>query len=79
MKVLRETRFIPSLIYSVENLERFLISLGKKCKMDLLREHKLPTSRDFRIKSSVIKETLARREEEVTQETQEVRSERMNL
>nr|XP_039263541.1 Fanconi anemia group I protein-like isoform X2 [Styela clava] len=71
MKVLRETRFIPSLIYSVENLERFLISLGKKCKMDLLREHKLPTSRDFRIKSSVIKETLARREEEVTQETQE--------
>lgn len=32
--------------------------------MDLLSGHKLPTSRDFRIKSAVIKEALARNEEQ---------------
>lgn len=62
--MLRETRTIPPLIYSIETFERFLISLGRKCKMDLLSGHKLPTSRDFRIKSAVIKEALARNEEQ---------------
>lgn len=61
--MLRETKSIPPLIFAIENLERFLMTLGKKCKINLLSGHKLPTSRDFRIKSALVKEALARKDE----------------
>jgi Fanconi anemia group I protein len=35
-KVLRETRFIPNLIYEIEQYEKFVIELSKKSKVRLL-------------------------------------------
>lgn len=59
------------MIYAIENLERFLMTLGKKCKVNLLSGHKLPTSRDFRIKSALVKEALTRKDDDDSiQETQ---------
>jgi Fanconi anemia group I protein len=34
-KVLRETRFIPKLIFEVEQYEKFVIELSKKSKVSL--------------------------------------------
>lgn len=51
-KVLRETRFIPNLIYEIEQYEKFIIELSKKSKVNLMSYVKLSTYRDFRINSN---------------------------
>jgi hypothetical protein len=35
-KVLRETRFIPNLIFGIEQYEKFVIELSKKSKVRLI-------------------------------------------
>ncbi|KAL4565776.1 hypothetical protein LXL04_029881 [Taraxacum kok-saghyz] len=48
-KIKRENRCIPDLIFQIEDYEKYLILLGKACKMNLLRHAKRSTARDFRI------------------------------
>ncbi|XP_071959979.1 Fanconi anemia group I protein-like [Antedon mediterranea] len=57
-KVLRGSRPIPNLIYSIEQYERILIKLGKKAKINLMEHVKLSTSRDFRINFAVVEASL---------------------
>ena len=58
-KVLREGKFLSQLIYSIEQHEHTLISLGRKLKIDLMKGHHLPTSRDFRIRNDLLQNALA--------------------
>ncbi|KDR08917.1 Fanconi anemia group I protein [Zootermopsis nevadensis] len=51
-KVLRETRFIPNLIFEIEQFEKLVIELSKKSKVNLMNYVKLGTYRDFRIHSN---------------------------
>lgn len=53
-KVLRETKPIPNLVFAIEQYEKFLIQLSKKSKVNLMQHMKLSTSRDFKIKGSVL-------------------------
>ncbi|GAB1292231.1 Fanconi anemia group I protein homolog [Apodemus speciosus] len=53
-KVLRETKPIPNLVFAIEQYEKFLIQLSKKCKVNLMQHMKLSTSRDFKIKGNVL-------------------------
>uniref|UniRef100_A0A8C5L1E5 Fanconi anemia, complementation group I n=1 Tax=Jaculus jaculus TaxID=51337 RepID=A0A8C5L1E5_JACJA len=53
-KVLRETKPIPNLIFAIEQYEKFLIQLSKKSKVNLMQYMKFSTSRDFKIKGSVL-------------------------
>ncbi|KAF9096291.1 hypothetical protein BGX29_008636 [Mortierella sp. GBA35] len=48
-KILRESKLIPTLIYGVEQYERFVIQLSKKSKVDLIQFMRRSTARDFRI------------------------------
>ncbi|KAJ4441625.1 hypothetical protein ANN_11481 [Periplaneta americana] len=48
-KVLRETRYIPKLVFEMEQFEKCVIELSKKSKVDLMNYVKLSTHRDFRI------------------------------
>uniref|UniRef100_A0A673BWW0 FA complementation group I n=1 Tax=Sphaeramia orbicularis TaxID=375764 RepID=A0A673BWW0_9TELE len=48
-KLLREMKVIPNLIFSIEQYEKYLITLSKKSKVNLMQYMKLSTSRDFRI------------------------------
>ncbi|KAM6961339.1 Fanconi anemia group I protein [Aplochiton taeniatus] len=48
-KLMRESKAIPNLIFSIEQYEKFLITLSKKSKVNLMQYMKLSTSRDFRI------------------------------
>ncbi|NXT36051.1 FANCI protein, partial [Pelecanoides urinatrix] len=57
-KVLRETKPIPNLIFSIEQYEKFLIHLSKKSKVNLMQYMKLSTSRDFRINASMLDSAL---------------------
>ena len=57
-KVLRDTKFIPKLILRIENFDKFVICLGKKTKLDLSKHLHIGTVRDFRIKSSQLKEAI---------------------
>ncbi|XP_033114599.1 Fanconi anemia group I protein-like [Anneissia japonica] len=57
-KVLRGSRSIPNLIYSIEQYERILIKLGKRAKVNLMEHVKLSTSRDFRINFAVVEASL---------------------
>ncbi|XP_022096600.1 Fanconi anemia group I protein-like [Acanthaster planci] len=56
--VMRETRGIPALIFTIEQFEQFLIKLSKKSKVDLMQHVKLSTSRDFRINQQTLQEAL---------------------
>uniref|UniRef100_UPI00358EB336 uncharacterized protein n=1 Tax=Myxine glutinosa TaxID=7769 RepID=UPI00358EB336 len=62
-KVLRETKPIPNLIFSIEQYERFLIQLSKKAKVNLMQYMKLSTSRDFRINAASLQEPQPQQEE----------------
>ncbi|XP_072554442.1 Fanconi anemia group I protein isoform X3 [Paramormyrops kingsleyae] len=62
-KVLRETKAIPNLIFSIEQYEKFLILLSKKSKVNLMQYMKLSTSRDFRINAAVLETALQESEE----------------
>ncbi|KAG0242738.1 FANCI solenoid 4-domain-containing protein [Mortierella sp. GBAus27b] len=48
-KIVRESKLIPSLIYTVEQYERFVIQLSKKAKVNLTQFMRRSTARDFRI------------------------------
>jgi len=63
-KVLREGKFLSQLIYSIEQHEHTLISLGRKLKIDLMKGHHLPTSRDFRIRNDLLQNALAEQSDE---------------
>uniref|UniRef100_A0A8P4GGF6 FA complementation group I n=1 Tax=Dicentrarchus labrax TaxID=13489 RepID=A0A8P4GGF6_DICLA len=72
-KLLRETKAIPNLIFSIEQYEKYLITLSKKSKVNLMQYMKLSTSRDFRINTATLDAALQEHDEtqEVTEETQE--------
>ncbi|KAJ9181895.1 hypothetical protein P3X46_005941 [Hevea brasiliensis] len=48
-KIKRENKFIPDLIFQIEDYEKYLIRLSKVSKVNLLKHAKRSTSRDFRI------------------------------
>ncbi|XP_034733934.1 Fanconi anemia group I protein isoform X2 [Etheostoma cragini] len=51
-KLLRETKAIPNVVFSIEQYEKYLIALSKKSKVNLMQYMKLSTSRDFRINAA---------------------------
>ncbi|XP_066523635.1 Fanconi anemia group I protein [Hoplias malabaricus] len=63
-KVLRETKAIPTLIFNIEQYEKFLILLSKKSKVNLMQYMKLSTSRDFRINVATLDAALQEQQEE---------------
>ncbi|KAJ8393160.1 hypothetical protein AAFF_G00068430 [Aldrovandia affinis] len=69
-KVLRESRAIPGLIFSIEQYEKFLILLSKKSKVNLMQYMKLSTSRDFRINGPAL-EAVLQEQTVVSQEPEE--------
>ncbi|TMS05108.1 Fanconi anemia group I protein-like protein [Larimichthys crocea] len=68
-KLLRETKAIPNLIFSIEQYEKYLITLSKKSKVNLMQYMKLSTSRDFRINAATLDAAL--QEQDDSQETPE--------
>ncbi|XP_034542605.1 Fanconi anemia group I protein [Notolabrus celidotus] len=62
-KLLRETTAIPNLIFSIEQYEKFLITLSKKSKVNLMQYMKLSTSRDFRINAATLDAALQEQDE----------------
>ncbi|XP_038562542.1 Fanconi anemia group I protein isoform X1 [Micropterus salmoides] len=68
-KLLRETKAIPNLIFSIEQYEKYLITLSKKSKVNLMQYMKLSTSRDFRINPATLDAAL--QEQDNSQETTE--------
>ncbi|KAM7396515.1 hypothetical protein PAMP_019550 [Pampus punctatissimus] len=67
--LLRETKAIPNLIFSIEQYEKYLITLSKKSKVNLMQYMKLSTSRDFRINAATLDAAL--QEQDDSQETTE--------
>ncbi|VDP99953.1 unnamed protein product [Trichobilharzia regenti] len=55
---IKDSRLIPQLIYAIEQYERFLMQLSKKSKVNLMRNVKLSTTRDFRINQATLVATL---------------------
>uniref|UniRef100_A0A8D0D9D5 FA complementation group I n=1 Tax=Sander lucioperca TaxID=283035 RepID=A0A8D0D9D5_SANLU len=51
-KLLRETKAIPNVVFGIEQYEKYLITLSKKSKVNLMQYMKLSTSRDFRINAA---------------------------
>uniref|UniRef100_A0AAX7UYQ9 FA complementation group I n=1 Tax=Astatotilapia calliptera TaxID=8154 RepID=A0AAX7UYQ9_ASTCA len=72
-KLLRETKAIPNLIFSIEQYEKYLITLSKKSKVNLMQYMKLSTSRDFRINAATLDAALQEQDDSQvdTTETQE--------
>ncbi|XP_070406524.1 Fanconi anemia group I protein isoform X2 [Nothobranchius furzeri] len=62
-KLLRETKAIPNLIFSIEQYEKYLIMLSKKSKVNLMQYMKLSTSRDFRINAATLDAALQEQED----------------
>ncbi|XP_052016219.1 Fanconi anemia group I protein isoform X1 [Apodemus sylvaticus] len=67
-KVLRETKPIPNLVFAIEQYEKFLIQLSKKCKVNLMQHMKLSTSRDFKIRGNVLDMVLREDGEDESEE-----------
>uniref|UniRef100_A0A8C3WNI8 FA complementation group I n=1 Tax=Catagonus wagneri TaxID=51154 RepID=A0A8C3WNI8_9CETA len=67
-RVLRETKPIPNLIFAIEQYEKFLIHLSKRSKVNLMQHIKLSTSRDFKIKGSILDMVLREDEEDENDE-----------
>ncbi|XP_078310521.1 Fanconi anemia group I protein-like isoform X2 [Crassostrea virginica] len=57
-RVLKESRTIPNLIFSIETFEKFLIQLSKKSKVNLMEHMKMSTSRDFRINVNTVQAVM---------------------
>ncbi|KAL7104911.1 hypothetical protein ACP275_07G012100 [Erythranthe tilingii] len=55
-KIKRENKYIPDLIFQIEDYEKYLIQLSKATKVNLLRHAKRSTSRDFKIVEPVNQE-----------------------
>ncbi|XP_040895232.1 Fanconi anemia group I protein isoform X2 [Toxotes jaculatrix] len=71
-KLLRETKAIPELIFSIEQYEKYLITLSKKSKVNLMQYMKLSTSRDFRINAATLDAALQEQDDSLeTTESQE--------
>nr|XP_046248910.1 Fanconi anemia group I protein [Scatophagus argus]XP_046248911.1 Fanconi anemia group I protein [Scatophagus argus]XP_046248912.1 Fanconi anemia group I protein [Scatophagus argus] len=68
-KLLRDTKAIPNLIFCIEQYEKYLITLSKKSKVNLMQYMKLSTSRDFRINAETLEAAL--QEQDDSQETTE--------
>ncbi|XP_054475203.1 Fanconi anemia group I protein [Anoplopoma fimbria] len=68
-KLLRETKAIPNVIFGIEQYEKYLITLSKKSKVNLMQYMKLSTSRDFRINPASLDAAL--QEQDDSQETNE--------
>ncbi|XP_068458820.1 Fanconi anemia group I protein isoform X2 [Clinocottus analis] len=62
-KLLRETKAIPNVIFSIEQYEKYLITLSKKSKVNLMQYMKLSASRDFRINAVTVDAALQEQEE----------------
>ncbi|XP_040017935.2 Fanconi anemia group I protein isoform X2 [Gasterosteus aculeatus] len=79
-KLLRETKAIPNVIFSIEQYEKYLITLSKKSKVNLMQYMKLSTSRDFRINSATLDAALQEQdtsqEANVSQEAEETQEPR---
>ncbi|KAF6735606.1 Fanconi anemia group I protein [Oryzias melastigma] len=71
-KLLRETKATPNLIFSIEQYEKYLITLSKKSKVNLMQYMKLSTSRDFRINATTLEAAL--QEQDHSQETTEAQN-----
>ncbi|XP_078484803.1 Fanconi anemia group I protein-like [Ciona intestinalis] len=67
-KKLRETKGVAKLIYSIEQHEKNLALLGRRAKVDLMRHHRLTTTRDFRIMNDAIRRS--RDEEEADKDSE---------
>ncbi|CAL8260390.1 unnamed protein product [Merluccius merluccius] len=70
-KLLRETKGIPNLIFSIEQYEKFLITLSKKSKVNLMQYMKLSTSRDFRINAATLDAALQEQDASQQEASQE--------
>ncbi|XP_032379362.1 Fanconi anemia group I protein isoform X1 [Etheostoma spectabile] len=68
-KLLRETKAIPNVVFSIEQYEKYLITLSKKSKVNLMQYMKLSTSRDFRINAASL--DAAMQEQDDSQESTE--------
>ncbi|TNN87802.1 Fanconi anemia group I [Liparis tanakae] len=62
-KLLRETKAIPNVIFSIEQYEKYLITLSKKSKVNLMQYMKLSASRDFRINAATLDAALQEQDE----------------
>uniref|UniRef100_A0A665VLE3 FA complementation group I n=1 Tax=Echeneis naucrates TaxID=173247 RepID=A0A665VLE3_ECHNA len=70
-KLLRETKAIPDLIFSIEQYEKYLITLSKKSKVNLMQYMKLSTSRDFRINAATLDAALQDQDNQQSQDAEE--------
>ncbi|KAM9815831.1 Fanconi anemia group I protein isoform 1-T1 [Syngnathus typhle] len=64
-KLLRQTKAIPNLIFSIEEYEKYMITLSKKSKVNLMQYMKLSTSRDFRINAATLDAALQEQDDTV--------------
>ncbi|XP_051916772.1 Fanconi anemia group I protein isoform X2 [Hippocampus zosterae] len=71
-KLLRQTKAIPDLIFSIEQYEKYVIALSKKSKVNLMQYMKLSTSRDFRINAASLDAALQEQDDTVEVESQAV-------
>ncbi|GAN03661.1 Fanconi anemia group I protein [Mucor ambiguus] len=64
LKIQRESKMIPNLIFAVEQFERYLIQLSRKSKFDFMQYMKRSTSRDFRIQLNFAQQASSSDEED---------------
>lgn len=57
-KVMRDTKFIPKLIWRIENFNKYVIWLSKKTEHDLAKFLHIGTVRDFRIKTNDLRKAI---------------------
>lgn len=58
-KVLRATRQLPKLVLRIENVNKFVMALGKRTHCDLSAHLHMGTVRDFKIKKSALRGALS--------------------
>ncbi|KAK4296808.1 hypothetical protein Pmani_030728 [Petrolisthes manimaculis] len=63
-RAIKESKLIPSLIYSIEQYEKHLITLSRKSKVNLMQAMKLSTARDFRIMPNALLDVLEQENQE---------------
>nr|KAG5697291.1 hypothetical protein BaRGS_004957 [Batillaria attramentaria] len=54
----KQDKLIPNLIFAIEDVERHLVKLSKKAKVNLMENIKMSTSRDFRINAAIVQDAL---------------------